>query len=686
MDRRRGRGSALGMLAALAVLAAGCATTVPPSKPAVPAAHPAAAPSRVFASLSEAEALLTEIEDERRFDAEMLEAAAKSPDPALRARTAICMGRLGDPRGRALQVRLLNDADPSVRADAAFAAGISGDPTLTVELIPRLADRDSRTAATAAKALSQLGDWEGRDALAAALQGAASPEPRASMVQALWRWADSTSSSAAGGYATDPDSRVRAAAIYALARKPQDTALPVLTRSLEDGDPDAAAFAARGLGLLGRKESLEPLAAALESVKAPLVTNALTALEAILEKNAGATLSEARKNRVLTLAGDANPNLAVPALVLLRQFVGADREALRRVWSIATTGEGRRRQVALQSLVAALRERAKDLLDRAVESPEAGLRAAAAESLAFLPSTAAAPYRAKLAGDKEVSVRLALLSTLKTLETVRENRAFVDRCLADADSGVRAAAVEALASTDEPGVLPSIADALAKAGAERDPDIAIAALAAAEKMRIHPAARALADTASGDPRPLVARLARRALVRSFKADPASLPGPVYTGRAPVDYMALLADAKKPWLARVETARGAFVIRLLGSQAPLTVVNFLDLARKKYFDGVPIHRVVPNFVVQDGDPTGTGNGGPGYEIRDEINPVPYLRGTVGMALSGPDTGGSQWFVTHGPQPHLDGIYTVFGQVAAGQDVVDRIEQGDRILRVQVSEAP
>lgn len=117
-----------------------------------------------------------------------------------------------------------------------------------------------------------------------------------------------------------------------------------------------------------------------------------------------------------------------------------------------------------------------------------------------------------------------------------------------------------------------------------------------------------------------------------------------------------------------------------------MTNFLALARKKYFDGVPIHRVVPNFVVQDGDPTGTGNGGPGYEIRDEINPVAYGRGTVGMALSGPDTGGSQWFVTHAPQPHLDGIYTVFGQVAAGQEVVDRIEQGDRILRITVAEAP
>jgi cyclophilin family peptidyl-prolyl cis-trans isomerase len=116
------------------------------------------------------------------------------------------------------------------------------------------------------------------------------------------------------------------------------------------------------------------------------------------------------------------------------------------------------------------------------------------------------------------------------------------------------------------------------------------------------------------------------------------------------------------------------------------MNFVNLARRNYFDGVRIHRVVPNFVLQDGDPTGTGNGGPGYEIRDEINPIEYGEGTVGMALSGPDTGGSQWFVTHAPQPHLDGIYTVFGQVTEGQEVVERTEQGERILRVTVVEGP
>ena len=134
-----------------------------------------------------------------------------------------------------------------------------------------------------------------------------------------------------------------------------------------------------------------------------------------------------------------------------------------------------------------------------------------------------------------------------------------------------------------------------------------------------------------------------------------------------------------------TDLGAFTISLAMSEAPMTAMNFVELTGKAFFEGARIHRVVPGFVVQDGDPTGTGNGGPGYEIRDEVNPIPFGTGTVGMALSGPDTGGSQWFVTQAPEPHLDGLYTVFGQVVDGMDVALRIEQGDRIARVTISAA-
>jgi cyclophilin family peptidyl-prolyl cis-trans isomerase len=117
-------------------------------------------------------------------------------------------------------------------------------------------------------------------------------------------------------------------------------------------------------------------------------------------------------------------------------------------------------------------------------------------------------------------------------------------------------------------------------------------------------------------------------------------------------------------------------------APITAGNFITLARKGYFDGLSFHRVVPNFVIQGGDPRGDGEGGPGYTIRDELNQEPYLRGTVGMALSWRDTGGSQFFITHSPQPHLDARYTVVGRVVSGMEVVDAINQWDVMQRVRV----
>ena len=135
-------------------------------------------------------------------------------------------------------------------------------------------------------------------------------------------------------------------------------------------------------------------------------------------------------------------------------------------------------------------------------------------------------------------------------------------------------------------------------------------------------------------------------------------------------------------ATIKTGRGDIELELFGADAPITVWNFMNLARTGYYRGTGFHRVVPNFVAQDGDPRDDGNGGPGYAIRDEMNPRRYERGALGMALSGPDTGGSQYFITHSPQPHLDGHYTVFGRVIRGFPALDSIVQGDRILSIVV----
>ena len=133
---------------------------------------------------------------------------------------------------------------------------------------------------------------------------------------------------------------------------------------------------------------------------------------------------------------------------------------------------------------------------------------------------------------------------------------------------------------------------------------------------------------------------------------------------------------------LDTDRGTIQIEFAVLDAPLTVNNFITLARSGFFNGLTVHRVVPNFVVQSGDPRGDGEGGPNYSIRDELNEVPFLRGTVGMALDWPDTGGSQFFITHSPQPHLDAKYTVFGRVIDGMEIVDAIQPRDVIKQVRV----
>ncbi len=685
IHRRAGRVFGVALLAA----ACGCAhrAAAPAAAPAATAVAPSPSPTPVavpaIASLAMAEPALLALEDRRAFEPATLGAAAGSPDPAARARAALALGRIGDDRAAPSLARLLDDSVPAVRAEAAFAAGILGDPSLTDALVPRLADPDAETAARAAWAIGFLGASGGEAALAAAIPLATTPARRAAAVRGLWRYSTPTAAAAVLPLVASPDEEVRLAALYVLARRPQEASLSVLTAGLADPDPQTAALCARALGLLGKAESLAPLGAAMEGPRVPPTIGATLALAAVLEKNPGAALPAEHRARALALAADADPNLAVPALALLR-WQTDDRDAFRRLWAVASAGAGRRRQVALQALMGGLGAGSLELVDRAIASDDPYLRGAAAESLSFLPEAEAAARRARLAGDPEVIVRLKVLEGLRTSEVAAANGPVVDRLLADPNDGVRAAAVEALALAAGPAFRAKLLEMALASYADSSPDVAIAALGAAEKDPEDAESRAVAEALYRSPSTLVSRLARRALVQTFHADAASFPWREYsTGKTLAEYAALLAQARRPWTARVETVRGTIVLRLSGEAAPLTVMNFVDLARRKYFDGAPVHRVVPNFVVQDGDPTGTGNGGPGYEIRDEINTIPYRTGTLGMALAGPDTGGSQWFVTQAPEPHLDGIYTVFGSVVSGLDAALRIEQGDRIVRITVS---
>ena len=150
---------------------------------------------------------------------------------------------------------------------------------------------------------------------------------------------------------------------------------------------------------------------------------------------------------------------------------------------------------------------------------------------------------------------------------------------------------------------------------------------------------------------------------------------------------MLIDQKKNYKANMSTHNVDLELELFVEHAPVTVNNFVFLSREGYYDGVAFHRVISNFVIQGGDPTGTGGGGPGYNFKDEFVGNPHKHGTgyLSMANRGPGTNGSQFFITHAPQPHLDGHHTVFGRVTSGMDIVNTIRQGDKMNSVTIHEA-
>jgi peptidylprolyl isomerase len=254
----------------------------------------------------------------------------------------------------------------------------------------------------------------------------------------------------------------------------------------------------------------------------------------------------------------------------------------------------------------------------------------------------------------------------------------------DTDPSVIATCAEILSDSllRHPAGVARLVDAL---GALRSPahlDARLSVIAALGALDDQRAVTSLTELLN-DAEPAVGRAAAAALAR--------LTGSDYTRRVPyrqpgyVDFdFEFLAGLPDVVTVRFETIRGTFTADLYPRIAPFTVMNFLKLAeRRRLFDGIAFHRVVPTFVAQGGDPREDGWGGPGYAIRSEFSQRPYGTGTIGMASSGKDTEGSQFFVTQSPQPHLDGRYTVFGQVTGGQDVVDRLQIGDRLQAARVT---
>ena len=633
--------------------------------------------------------------DARRFDLVVLREGLSHASPAVRRQAALAVGRIGDAAGIDLLLPVLNDSVPGVQAAAAFALGLLKD----ARAIPLLLERVRAVSSTeqsapqleAVTAIAKIGGDDGAralsDILAAGSPGGSTPVVNAALLES-WRLGTRAPVVELVRFTDASDAATRWRALYSLARLRAAPGAAALMRALSDPDAQTRTVAARGLGKalldsarLDPRDAVAALRRLLNDPDAHIRINALRSLASFRDSGLARAVVPLVADRDIGVAVQAETTLGMlrgtAALAALRPRLTNSVFALKRQAIIALaqadSGAGvaaavtvsndadwRWRSVAAEAFGAA---RARDRLDGQLADPDGRVVAQALQAL----------QRIVPADDSSLLARARVLLT-------------------HTDPAVRSVAADLLArhpTVDDVELLVA-----AYARAERDPfnDARLSAVSALGAIAASSATgrqRVATKFVSVTPRPddyLVRRMAADTLPDTRDGWGPVLP--IATGRTLADYREVARRWLAPALAGtnphvfLETDRGTLDIELLPAEAPLTVAVFLDLITRRYFDGTRWHRVVPNFVVQDGDPRGDGFGGPGFAIRDEINPIRYETGTVGMALSGPNTGGSQYFITHSAQPHLDGIYTIFGRVvgAGGAAVLNAIGQGDRIRSI------
>lgn len=681
------------VIAAVALaLLTGCAAARGPT--AMPSGPSADAQLRTSEEVATAATLLR-LEDRREYDPATFAIAAQAPRTEVRRRAALVAGRIRDARALPLLRGLLGDADTAVAAVAIFALGHMGDTTAVPALTPWLdapqAVARPTVVAAAAEALGKLPTPAGRDAVRDFLLRAPEVTPREAVGAALlaaWRFRQPVEPAAVARWLSHPDAEVRWRAAYALARRPMARGTEALAPLAGDVDARVRSFVARALTAapadstpLGAAQAREILLRLSTDFDRGVRVNAIRAL--------GTHTTPDVSTALVRLLGDADPQVALTAAEsLARQGTSAAvaAEPLRALALDSSACVGLR-SAALAAVGKVSSAGASSTASRLIRDPSWRIRAAAGRALATAGPQGRAEMETPLrdADPRVVAATVEGAVAAAGDSTVRIRDLLVD-ALGHPDVGVRTAALGGLVRLRDPATLPLLLDAFARAQADTLNDAALAAVEALAALKSEAAARSFLTRFPRSADALVRLRAVGAFGDSAVVRAWGPALPVETGRTAADYLRVVRERVVPALSgerprvRITTSRGDVVAELFAADAPLTVESFLSLARAGYFDGQEWPRVVPNFVIQGGDPRGDTSGGPGYAIRDEINRHPYDRGTVGMALSGPDTGGSQFFITHSPHPHLDGGYTVFGHIVEGMDVVDAILQGDRIIRV------
>ena len=622
-------------------------------------------------------ARLLRIEDTRRDEPAYLDSLLANPDPSTRAWAAMTVGRIAGIAHVVPLRGLATDSDTGVAANALFSLGLLKD-TVAADVAVRALHGPFAPAREAAWLLGELGE-RGRPAIEAGLRDATlSTTAHGALLLAAARLRP-VPVSAITPYLASTDSALSWRAAYVIARgrgvAGLRALLPLSTSPWEATREQVARGASRGLA----GDSLGPdaqrlLARLIQDPSARVRINAVRSF---------ATYASAARSALLATLADPDVNVRVATAQSLEPVIAADSNAWFTAFDADTTFIVRR------SLAEAAIRRGVDLPARAHWATSGDWQQRAVTTA--LSGNGAAGVAVKRAitwlRDPDGRVRAVAVDALTpyadSASTRDDVRVALRTALADSDVAVRANSLAALrrrASIEDLG--PALASYRRYLG-DKDNDARLAFWRLADSV-VTRAGSALPDslrrqlTVLSRPLDPLERTAASAIPQ-FAAwkDETSVAQPLawYEARA-------AEAATQQTVLRIETERGPMELILHASDAPLTVYNIVTLARSGYFDGQRFHRVVPNFVIQAGDPRGDGNGGPGYAIRDELNRHRYARGTLGMALSGPNTGGSQFFITHAPQPHLDGGYTVFGELVNGFDVLDRIIQGDRIVRVTV----
>jgi cyclophilin family peptidyl-prolyl cis-trans isomerase/HEAT repeat protein len=576
---------------------------------------------------------------------------------------------------------------------AAFALGLLADKTAVSALTAALQDASPAVRGRAAEALGLIGDAGSAPAVGQMVSALVAGGAIRSMPPDEEQWPKSPESDAVrlGLFAL---ARLKAyeplaAAVqdasgqvsgwwpvaFALSRIDDRRALPLLQRLAQTPGRYTRAFAARGLGALKDPASVPLLRTMLEQAKAdPAVSFSIVHALGQIGAPEGAEPILA-----LVTAERTDPGLRLEAVTALG--VLKSEPALPYVQDLLTDDWPVMRAAAVRATAAIDPQGFPTVLSGMEPDQYWGVRAAIAEALRSVPADIAIARLRAMLDDEDKRVVPSAIDGLARLKAPDLDPVLFAQ-LATADIGIRAAAARAIGQLKPAGGPPALRDAYRVAQGDNSFDVREEILTALAAYGVGEAVETL-KTALAD-KDWALRLKAAALLKrldpSIETTQAIRPapgGPI----SPYDAPELVAPTVSPH-AFLETARGTIEIELSVLDAPQTAQNFISLARKGYFNGLQIHRVVPNFVIQGGDPRGDGTGGPGYSIRDELNDRPYLRGTVGMALPGTDTGGSQFFITHSPQPLLDARFTVFGHVVSGMDVVDRIQQLDVVQRVRI----